>query len=177
MLRRALVDGTCEIVAYARATMTGLRESILMNKLMPANPGRDPGELMPTQEQIDDPSADVGIDPLSQVRAALAWLLDQSGLEVTTPMPAPVDGEVELTRSSCVVTPPRFLLASHLRMSPTLSVFMRTGIPRASGRLSGSQSNSWIACAQPMPSWCEAAKVSRSLGPVSAAVAPDGGPR
>ncbi|APR80272.1 Hypothetical protein A7982_05619 [Minicystis rosea] len=132
-----LADGFAEIVAMGRAAMTGFRESTLMLQR--------PGELppkgdFPRQAEYDDPAHDVlfPMHPLSQVRAALRWLLADAGLAVTKPPIDPPEGEHLIEAAGCaVVLPPRyrFVPPEVMRMSPTLASFLRVGLIDASMRL------------------------------------------
>lgn len=128
-------QGFMELTAFARASQTGFRESVSM--LVERDGASDKGAL-PPQAQFDDPALDERFPdhPLSRVRRALRWLIEDAGLEVIEPLDEPSEDEEEddeqaVEEACCAVSlPPRFLYVPHERlpMSPTLASFARAGL-------------------------------------------------
>jgi hypothetical protein len=130
-----VIGGYVEIAAIARASMTGMREAILVDRAMAAS------DELPRlkQSEIDDPKHDSTFadHPLSLVRAALRWL-EAQGVTVLAPAPAASEQAVVVNAARCVVRPPpRYLLLAPdvLPMSPTLASFTRITFADAEPRL------------------------------------------
>jgi hypothetical protein len=134
-----LARGYVEIAAVARAATTGLRESMLMLKREEGVPGEPKAAFRP-QSEYDDPAHDAlfADHPLTRVRRALRWLIDDAGIAVLAPATEPTEGETTVEAAGCaVVLPPRFLFVPRevMPMSPTLASYARATLGDASVRL------------------------------------------
>jgi len=166
LLRRTAYQPTREIVAghvivpttmghvdfwvIARATITGIRETIVMATLMndqrssvgAAEPDeevlkaennageRNIGRPFPPQSVYDDPALDARFPehPLSLVRQAIGKLCDSITITPAAPSVADV---IHLEEPQCAfAAPPRYVPvpAGVMRMHPTLRILMRSGV-------------------------------------------------
>jgi len=107
-----LARGLFEFRVMQPAPASGVRESALTARILASsdNQGKDPMEIMDGigQAYFDDPKHDAMFPehPLSAVRAALRWLLEEGRIEVTDP-PSPLKpGEFSASRAGFAVTPP-----------------------------------------------------------------------
>lgn len=122
-----LEAGTFQIVAHAVDTMTGLRESMLVAARSEAAEGPldHPGQVW-----FDDPAHDTDFPDhaLSRARRAQRWLLEESGLLVSSPALPDRRGPVGLRAAQCAIVPPpryREIPAGVLPMSETMVNFCR----------------------------------------------------
>ncbi len=151
-------QGLVILAARIKAGVTGMRESAIVSRAV--NQGVDPRKAAAiSQEQIDDPRLDVEFPdhPLSLVRAAMHWLIEDAGLEITMPMAITNPGEVRLPEAYCtVILPPRYTLNLPMSqmMSEGLYVATRACPPGPSGmnidiwRLPGRRLNGWFTQAR-----------------------------
>jgi hypothetical protein len=143
-----VATGHLDFCAMARASFTGLRESIVMMTLMNDPPGdagateadaevpheSEDDEAMrrpfPPQAAYDDPSLDAQFPehPLTVVRKAIDGLCNS--VAITRPAAKP-DAVVHLEEPMCAfAVPPRYVLVPPevVRMHPTLRLLIRTGV-------------------------------------------------
>jgi hypothetical protein len=136
-----IARGTFAFSAYSRGASTGMREAVLMDRLLAARGGETSAAFVRDIEPgtFDDTAYDSIFPdhPLSCVRAACDWLIDPQGarIEVKTPMPPVPVGEIVLPQLGCAITPPpRYLYAPALTsaMNQNLAVFTREVLPHDS---------------------------------------------
>jgi hypothetical protein len=138
-------QGLIVIGARSRAGITGLRESFLTTRLL--NQGAHPSEAIRllSQADIDDPQLDERFPehPLSLVRTAMRWVMEEADLEVIAPMVIPDEGEIALTEADCaVVLPPRYVV------SPLMSQSMAEGLIVATRACPPGSSMMWLQIAR-----------------------------
>jgi hypothetical protein len=97
--------GLFEVRVLAGDAMTGLREALLVDRLIAAAQGGEVPVL--SQAEIDDPAHDAACPQhaLSRVRAALAGFRTRATLRVAEPA-ASIDGERVLRQLGCALTVP-----------------------------------------------------------------------
>jgi hypothetical protein len=137
-------QGVLTLAASSLSRATGYRESARLMAAMASREGADPEAVRRElgQAGLDEEAFDLLFPdhPLSLVRAALAWLLDVEGgdLTLTSIPPALDDGEVELAAPGCAITPPpRYALmaAGTPTHTKTLAVLTRVGLAATTPRL------------------------------------------
>ncbi|MEA3278464.1 MAG: hypothetical protein U9Q81_24840 [Pseudomonadota bacterium] len=134
-----LAGGTLNVSAHARADLTGQREAVLAAQKMREGKDPDPPGFLP-QHEIDDPRLDEKFpeSPLSRVRRAMAWRIDDAGIEISEPSTGVTAREaIDLPRARCNVTPPpRYVYCRGVSesMSPTLDTLTRVAPPGTTGR-------------------------------------------
>ncbi len=107
-----LARGLFEFRVMQPAPTSGVRESALTARLLASsdNQGKDPMEVMDGvgQAYFDDPKHDAMFPehPLTEVRAALRWLLEEGRVEIIDPPSSLAPGEFSASRSGFAVTPP-----------------------------------------------------------------------
>ncbi len=144
---------TVIVSAGARAGVTGWRESALTMKIGDHVGTQAVAQL--AQHEIDDSRHDETFpeSPLSRVRRALAWRIDDVGIEVSGPPDHAEAGRtITLPRSgSSVILPPRYRYCRSLSeaMSPTLDAFTRVAPPEVTSRLL----DVWRTGAGPISKW------------------------
>lgn len=136
-----MTHGMYVFSAYSSAEITGLKESILADRLLSKHPvprGKKDIEaaLAPLdQKEIDNPDHDALFTnhPLSRVRAALRWFigLEKPVLSITQPMPASISGPLELAGVGVsIIPPPRYLpTPQRINTAQNLVSFIRVGLP------------------------------------------------
>jgi hypothetical protein len=110
-----------------------VRETILVAPVLEAarTSGEDPIAAAQRLEQtyFDDPTHDARFPdhPLSRIRRALAWILEQSDFEVTEPAEPPEDGELAFADlGHAFVPPPRYRQADFGKPFPQFTRFSFT---------------------------------------------------
>ncbi|NVB81757.1 MAG: hypothetical protein HOV81_25405 [Kofleriaceae bacterium] len=123
-------EGLFEARWLTRDNLTGMRETLLLDKALAANPGAKVEELGPTVD-YDDPKHDEAFPKhaLSRARAAERWIREDAGLRVTAPARPFAAGEAVLADLGCALVPPpgfarqaankRFALFSRVSLAVT----------------------------------------------------------
>lgn len=133
-----LAEGMFELRVQASAPEGGRRESALSERVVAEAGDRDPMEALEGigQAYFDDPRHDGEFpdDPLSLVRSALRWVVEESGVEVTAPAPAEEAAEVEAARAGFAVTPPpRYAQMTSARLGAGVLRFSRVSLSATDG--------------------------------------------
>ena len=149
-----LSRGTMRVSAYARATVTGVRETAISTQKISEGESPESASRLP-QHEIDDPSLDdeFPTSPLSRVRRALAWRIDDAGFEITEPYKrVSVEADLNLPRAGCTVTPPpRYAYCPDIaeQMSLGLDCLTRVAPPGFTTRMV----DVWRLDAAPISGW------------------------